>query len=224
MAGFIYFTIMPGGTTIEGFLLFYAGISFLAMFYWLISFIYSKRRNYLILIATAATAVIYYLNGFGVTIHSPKPDLIFLAFITLTFYLLASGLNRFKKNLSSFTFYVFVVITVSTFLFQVLSPLFFRWQIAVTISLLLSVSGTIGVSCLFVYLWLAKLRSTARFAFFAYLPSMIGFIIFAFSQIKIFPPELRILGPVGGIIFMLLLFYGMVTYVIALRKKERKNT
>ena len=90
MAGFIYFTIMPGGTTIEGFLLFYAGISFLAMFYWLISFIYSKRRNYLILIATAATAVIYYLNGFGVIFHYPKADLIFLAFVTFTFYLLAS--------------------------------------------------------------------------------------------------------------------------------------
>jgi LytS/YehU family sensor histidine kinase len=52
---------------------------------------------------------------------------------------------------------------------------------------------------------------------------MICFIIFAFSELKILPAELKILGPVGGMMFMLLLFYGMVTYVIALRKKREKE-
>lgn len=214
---------MPGSITIHEFLLFHAGICFLAIFYWLISFIYSKRRNYLILIAVTACAVIFYQNAFGVILQYPKAYLVVLAFLTLTFYALASELNRFKKNLSSFTFYVFVVVTVSTFIFQVLSPIFLSWQAAVTISLLLTVSGAIGVSSLFVYLWLAKRQLTARFAFFAYLPCMTGFIIFAFSEIKIFPPELKILGPVGDVIFMLLLFYGMVTYVIALRKKREEE-
>lgn len=214
---------MPGGTTIERFLLFYAGISFLAIFYWLISFIYSKKRNYLILIAATAGAVIYYLNRFGVILQYPKADLVFLAFVTLTFYLLAAELNRFKKNLSSFTFYVFVITTVFSFIFQVLSPIFMSWQTAVTVSLLLSVTGVIGVSSLFAYLWLAKRQPTARFAFFSFLPFMIGFMIFALSEIKILPSESNILGPVGGIIFMLLLFYGMVTYLIALRKKRERE-
>lgn len=193
------------------------------MFYWLIIFIYSKRSNYLVLIAATASAVMYYLNAFGVILQYPKAYLVFLAFLTLTFYALASELNRFKKNLSSFTFYVFIVITVSTFIFQVLSPIFLSWQTAVTISLLLTVSGGIGVSCLFGYLWLAKRQPTARFASFAWLPNIICFMIFAFSEIKILPSQLKLLGPIGGIIFMLLLFYGMVTYVIALRKKRQKE-
>lgn len=214
---------MPGGITIHEFLLFYAGISFLAVFSWFIIFIYTKRRNYLILIAAIAGGAVYYLNAFGVILHYPKADLVFLAFITLVFYVLASELNSFKKSLTSFIFNAFLFIRVSSFIFQVLSPIFFSWQTAVTISLLLSVLGTISVSCLFGYLWIAKRQPTARFSFFVYLPDMIGFIIFAFSRIKILPSELKILGPVGGMIFMLLIFYGMVTYVSALRKKREKE-
>jgi sensor histidine kinase YesM len=214
---------MPGGFPIREFLLFYAGIGFLAMFYWLISFFYSKRLNYLILIAIIVFSVIFFLNAFGVILQYPKVYLVFLAFLTLAFYVLAAELNRFKKNLSSLAFYVYVVITVSTFIFQVLSPIFFSWQTAVAISLFLTASGAIGVSCLFGYLWLAKRQPTARFAFFAWLPNMICFIIFAFSELKILPAELKILGPVGGMIFMLLIFYGMVTYVSALRKKREKE-
>lgn len=214
---------MPDGITIHGFLLFYAGISFLAMFYWLIVFIYSKRRNYLVLAVATTASAVYFLNAFGVMLQFRNADLILLAFVTSAFCVLASELNRFKKNLSSFTYYVFVAFTVSTFIFQVLSPVFFGRQIAVTISLLLSVSGVVGVSCLFAYLWLAKRQQTARFAFFAYLPSMIGFIFFAFSQIRILPSKLSIIGPIGATVFLLLLFYGMVTYVIALRKKGQKE-
>ena len=95
---------MPGGITIHEFLLFYAGISFLAVFSWFIIFIYTKRRNYLILIAAIAGGAVYYLNAFGVILHYPKADLVFLAFITLVFYVLASELNSFKKSLTSFIF------------------------------------------------------------------------------------------------------------------------
>lgn len=214
---------MPGNTTIDRFLLFYAGISFLAMFYWLIIFIYSKRRNYLILIAVTAGAVIYYLNAFGIILQYPKADHVLIAFLTMTFFVLASELNGFRKNLSTFTFYVYVSISAFTVIFLLLSPLFLKWQTAVTISCLLIILSIIVVQYLFAYLWLWKRQPTARFAFFVYLPSMIGSIIYFLSRIKILPSELKISGPVGMTIFLLLIFYGMVTYVIALRKKREKE-
>ena len=214
---------MPDGITIHGFLLFYAGIAFLATFYWLIIFIYSKRRNYLVLIATTAGQLFFFLNAFGVILQSRKADLILLAFVTLASYVLASELNGFRKNLSASMFKLFVLITVSTAIFQVLSPIFFPWQNVMDISLLVSSLGTVIVSSLFVYLWLVRRQATARFSFFAYLPNMTGFVIFAFSQIKILPSELQISGPIGATIFLLLLFYGMVTYVIALRKKRQRE-
>ena len=214
---------MPGGITIHGFLLFYTGIAFLATFYWLIMFIYSKRRNYLVLIAATAGNCFFFLSAFGVILQSRKADLILLAFVTLASYVLASELNGFRKNLSALIFNIFAVVTVSTAVFQVLSPILFSWQDALNISLLVSSLGTVVVSSLFVYLWLAKRQATARFAFFAYLPSMTGFMIFAFSQIKVLPSELQISGPIGATIFLLLLFYGMVTYIIALRKKRQRE-
>ncbi len=214
---------MPASDTLQGFLLFYAGISFLAMFYWLISFIYSKRRNYLVLIAATVAAAIYNLNAFGVILQFKKADIILLAFVTSVFYVLASELNRFRKNLSSFTYSAFIITVASLVTFQVLSPIFFNWQTSVTISHLLAILGIIVVLSLFVHLWLGKRQPTAGFAFFSYLPSMIGYIIFAFSQIKILPPELSIAMPIGSTLFLLLLFYGMVTYVIALRKKREKE-
>ena len=76
---------------------------------------------------------------------------------------------------------------------------------------------------LFGYLWLWKRQPTARFAFLVFLPAMISFIISCLSKIKILPLELEISGPVGMTIFLLLIFYGMVTYVIALRKKREKE-
>jgi LytS/YehU family sensor histidine kinase len=79
------------------------------------------------------------------------------------------------------------------------------------------------VSSLFAYLWLVKKQSTARFAFFAYSPAMIGYIIYFLTQIRILPSQLKILGPIGSTVFLLILFYGMVTYVIALRKKRERE-
>jgi LytS/YehU family sensor histidine kinase len=70
---------------------------------------------------------------------------------------------------------------------------------------------------------LVKNQPTARFSFFVYLPDMIGYIIFAFTQLKILPAQLNIAGPIGATIFLLLLFFGMVTYVNALRKKRQKE-
>ena len=214
---------MPDSITIKGFLLFYAGISFLAMFYWIISFIYSKNRNYLFLATAVAAAAIYFFNAFGVILHYPKADLVLFAFLELSWYVLASELNLFRKNLSPLTFYVYVSISALTVGSLVLSPLFFSWPTAVNISYLLAIPGIIMVLYLFAYLWLGKGQHTARLAFFAYLPAMIGIIFFLLSEMKFLPDHLRILGPVGSTTFFLLLFYGMVTYVIALRKKREKE-
>jgi hypothetical protein len=223
VGGFIYFSIMPGSSTIHEFLLFYAGIAFLAISYWLILFIYSKRRNYLLLAVAAAAGVMYSLNAFGLIFQTRKTDLVFFAFLELSWYILASELNQFRKKLSPFAFYLYVSNAAFTVIFLLLSPLFFSWQTAVTISYLLALPGNLMVSYIFAYLWLAKRQHTARFAFFAYLPAIIGFTISFLSVINFLPPDLIILGPIGSNIFLVLLFYGMVTYVIALRKKREKE-
>lgn len=214
---------MPGSATIHGFLLFYAGISFLALVYWLIVFIYAKRRNYLVLVAATTNHVIYFLHLYEVILPQRKAELIFLSFLLLAFFVLGSELNGFRKHLPSFTFSSFLVITASIVVFPVLSPLFFSWQTAVTVSNLLTIVANMVVVSLFVYLWLGKRQPTARFAFFAYLPGMIGLTIAALSKMKVLPSEFLISGPIGLTIFTLLLFYGMVTYVIALRKKREKE-
>lgn len=214
---------MLDGVTIHKFLLFYAGISFLAVFSWFMIFLYTRKSNYIILIATVAFGAAFYLNSFGVILHYPKAALVFLAVSTLVFYVLASKVNRLSRNLSSFSFYLFYVVGVSAFIFQVLSPLFFGWQTAVILCLLLSLAGAIGVACLLCYLWIVKQQATARFSFLAYLPYMAGFLLFAGSEMKLLPANWKIAGPAGGIIFMLLLYYGMVLYVIELRKKGKRE-
>lgn len=223
MAGLIYISIMPDSSFEHDFLFFYMGIAFLAMFYWLIMLIYSKRRNYLVLIVSAAGCITYYLNSFGLIIPSRPNDPVLLAVFTFTSCVLASELNQFKKNLSNFTFKLFFIITVASFILQCISPLFFSWQTAVAISLGLIMVCIITVSSLFIHLWLVKHQYTAGFSLFAYSPGMMGVIFFAFSQMKIFPPEYKISGPVGAVISILLLYYGMVTYIIALRKKRENE-
>lgn len=204
-------------------LLFYAGISFLAMFYWLIVFIYSRRRNYLVLAITTAVMALYQLNTFQVILHFRKADAILLPLVCFAFMVLASELNGFKKNLP-FSFYSgFYALTICIVVFQVLSPLIFSWQVALTITILLSFLGITGVLFLFVYSWLFKNVLTARFSFFVYLPCLIGYLALALSQLTIIPYEFRILAPIGSTLFILLLFYGMVTYVIALRTKRKRE-
>ncbi|HET9826748.1 MAG TPA: histidine kinase [Chitinophagaceae bacterium] len=214
---------MSVGSSIRDFLLFYAGISFLAMFYWLISFIYSKRSNYLILLVATASAVIYYLNAFGLILNYPKGDIIFLVVFELAWYFLASELNAFRRNLPSLVFNVYIATVAFTVILQLLSTIFFSWETAVRSAVFISMPSIIGVQYLFAYLWLAKRKGTARFAFFAYLPALVGHIFFLLSEIEVLQSDFKILGPIGGIIFMLLLFYGMVTYVITLRKKREKE-
>lgn len=214
---------MPGSISIHDFLVFYAGLHFLAMFYWLSIFIYTKKRNYFLLTIAMVTAVAFYLTAFGMIFHDKKAELFLLAFLGVAFYGLASELNGFRKNLSSFTFYAYVAFAVATIFFQFLSPIFVSWQVAVTMSYLLNILGNAIVSFLFGYLWIGKRQSRACFAFFVNLPGGIGITIFSLSRINILPPELKVAGPISGTIFTLLLFYGMVTYVIALRKKREKE-
>jgi sensor histidine kinase YesM len=221
--GFVYLSIMPAGITIHEFLLFYAGISFLAIFYWLTIFLYSKRPNYIPLVAVTALGAIYYLSVFEVILHSRKADLLFLALLIVAFCALASGLNEFRKNLPSFIFIAFATGMVSSAVFLPLSPLFFPWQTAMAISHALTITGGIVVSCLFLYLWAKKGMQTARFSFFVYLPNITGYAIFAFAQMNIITAQWKVAGPVGASIFLLATSYGMVTYVITLRKKREKE-
>lgn len=214
---------MPGDKVIHGFLLFYTGISFFALFYWLIIFIYSKRANYLILTLATAAQALYSLYEFRVIINLQNLDHVLLGFVTITFCTMASELNDFRKNLHPIAFYSYVGIIAAIVVFEFLSPIFLSSQLALSLCHVLILFANIIVASLFIYLWLAKHKRTARFAFFVYLPAMTGYIIFALTKLKILPSQLAILSPLGFTLFLLLLFYGMVTYVIALRKKREKE-
>lgn len=193
------------------------------MFYWLISFIYSKRRNYLILMLATACPGIYILNSFGIIFHIKKADLIFLSLIQLVFYALASELNDFRKKLPASVISGYIVFTSIFIVLPLLMPIVYDWQISVAISYFLVILGNIVVLSLFMYLWIVRRMLNARFSFFGYLPFFIGYLIFAFSRINILPSEYAIATPVFNSIFQLLLFYGMITYVNALRKKRNKE-
>lgn len=215
---------MPTGTITHDFLLFYAGVSFLAIFYWFVSFLYTKTRNYLVLIFVTISHLLFNLNTSGVVLHYEKAELIFLAFVVFSFCVLASELVEFKKNLSSFSYSLFVIISTFIVGFQMLSPLILNWQISFTISFLLFIASVLYVPALFLYLWIVKKQAAARFAFCAFFPTGVATIGVSLVQIGVLPTELRIMAPIAVTIFNLFLIYGMVSYVIVLRyEREREH-
>ena len=89
------------------FLLFYAGGCFLAVLYWLTSYLYSFRANYLFYIASTLSTILVYMDHFGIVTFlfwgaSPwyflsKYGFVFLwmPFIMIVNYALAARLNKF---------------------------------------------------------------------------------------------------------------------------------
>jgi sensor histidine kinase YesM len=209
--------------TIHDFLLFFSGMFFLAAFYWLISFLYTRTRNYLILILMTVSTVLLNLNTSGVVLHFEKAELAIVAFVIFSYCLFASEFIGFKKNLSSFHFNLFVVITASIVVFQIFSPIFLSWQIASTISFMLFIASVIYVPGLILNLWLSKRNPAARFVFCTFLPTGIATIVVSLAQIGVLPRGLTVATAVAVCTLVLVWIYGMVFNNIILRNEKEKE-
>ena len=219
------------------FLLFYAGGCFLAVLYWLTSYLYSFRANYLFYIASTLSTILVYMDHFGIVTFlfwgaSPwyflsKYGFVFLwmPFIMIVNYALAARLNKFKKNLPRLI-YLYWLLAIFTALFYILGTFFLSWKYFHNISVMLNFSLLFLSPCFMVYLWLRTGSKTSGFAFIAYFSWIIGFYCFFLSSIEVIPDRLvfNLIGPAGALVTVILLFYDVVNYVRALRKKREKET
>jgi len=219
------------------FLLFYAGVCFLAILYWLTSYLYSFRANYLFYIASTLSTILVYMDHFGIMTFlfwgaSPwyflsKYGFVFLwmPFIMIVNYALAARLNKFKKNLPRLI-YFYWSLAIFTTLFYIFGTFFLSWKYFYEISVMLNFSLLFLSPCFMVYLWLRTGSKTSGFAFIAYFSWIIGFYCFFLSSIEVIPDKLilNLIGPAGALVTVILLFYDVVNYVRALRKKREKET
>ncbi|MEO8147683.1 MAG: adenylate/guanylate cyclase domain-containing protein [Bacteroidia bacterium] len=218
------------------FLLFYTGVCLLAMFYWLITYLYSSRVNYIYLILATLAGLIFYLDNFGVTTSlfwNDTPwyffskygqNFLWLPFVGISWFLMGTRLNHLDRNVPRLYNLILLMIVLAT-LFSILSPAFFCWSISKRMSLLafLSTSWILLLSLL--YWGLKENKKTALFAFNVSLAMGGGITCFVLSSLEILPDKLLInmIGPFGALISMILFFYGMVNYVRALRHKREEE-
>jgi class 3 adenylate cyclase len=217
------------------FFLFYAGICILAVFYWAITYIYSARINYVYLILTVLSTAFFYLDDFGILaslfwtgtpwwyLTKYGQTFIWLPLMLYSLSISITKLNHFK-DIPRLNFFYWSMIWLTT-VFYYFSPLFLSWKYWHNISFLLSfINASIGYSML-LYLWLVKGKKAVGFTVFANMPLQIGLYCFALSAFEMLPDKfaLNIMGPAGALITVILIFYGMVTYVRALRQRRDRE-
>lgn len=214
---------MAANIIIHDVLLFYAGMCFLAAFFYFIFFLFTKERNYLILLFPIISSVLLKLNTFGVVLHYEKAELSLIAFVTFSYCLFASEFIEFRKNLSPFSYYLFIIIILSIVAFQLFSPLFLSWQTASGISMLLFIVSVLYVPTLMLYVWKRKQSNRARFVFVAFSPTGIATIIGSLALLGIVPQAYMNMIPFASSIFILALILGMVYYVADLRNERERE-
>lgn len=223
----VYWNKMHQSTT--SFLWFYAGVSLLAVFYWLITFIYSLRINYLYLIAATFSFLILYLDRFGITamLFWPEEPLyttgrlvmhtIGIPFVAIANSVLFAKLNHLDKNYKKGLQYLFWVSCYGGAALAIISSLIFYWKYTSTITMIYIIYGDVLIFSLLADLWIRKKNRSAGFALFAYIPAMCGILL-------LISDKLNIMAPLGALVTVVLLFYGMVDYVRILRlKREREH-
>ncbi len=217
---------------VHDFFMFYGGICLLAIFYWLITFIYSVNKNYLILMLATLCHVLYYLDNFGVMASlfwgdypwyflSRYPNFFLFPFFIFGTASTATMVADLRTHRSLHKLYWGVVL--STGLFPVVSSFFLPWKTANMLSLLLPELIIFVMTGILMYLWLKKNDRSAAFAMISYVWLDYGYCIFALVTVELLPASLRMVGPVGALVSILVLFYGMVDYVRVLRKKRQKQ-
>jgi hypothetical protein len=208
---------------IHGFTQFYAGISCFSIFFFLIMYSYSRNRNFLTLIITTCSHVLFNLNLNGVIIHTTKGEPAFVAFLIFGFCLFSAEFIEFKKNLSSFGYSVFVIITLAIVCFLPFSPLVMNYQVARTVAYLTLIGDAIYVPFIYLYLWMGKQNANARFTFVAFSPAMIATMFGCSAQLGLFPSQVNIVGPISMIIWEFFIYYGMISYILSLKTQREQE-
>jgi sensor histidine kinase YesM len=218
-----YLSNMPESSATDDFILFLSGMFFLAIFYWLVSFLYTKNRNYLILILVTLSTVLLNLNTLGVLIHVEKAELVILGFVIFAYGWFASEFAAMKDNLSRVGYLSFVIGLGSMIAFQVLSPLFLKWQTAFTVSFLLMIVGILYGSVFLLYLWIAKGNSSARLGYCAFIPKGSASILLSLAQIGVLPIGWTVATAFASFTYMLFLIYGTVINVVFIRAERERE-
>jgi hypothetical protein len=208
-----YLSNMPVSSATDDFILFLSGMFFLAIFYWLVSFLYTKNRNYLILILVTLSTVLLNLNTLGVLIHVEKAETVILGFVILSYAWFASDLAAMKENLSTLGYRLFWIPLVSMVAFQILSPLFMKWQTAFTLSFVLLIVGIVHGSGFLLYLWLAKGNAGARLGYLAFFPKGTASSLLALAQIGVLPIGWTVGTAFASFTYLLFMIYGTVINV-----------
>lgn len=190
------------------------------------NFLYTKNRNYLILILVTLSTVLLNLNTLGILIHVEKAELVILGFVIFSYGWFASQLAAMKENLSRLGYRSFLFGLASMIAFQVLSPLFLKWQTAFTISFLVFIVSIIYGSGFLLYLWIGKGNPGARLGYCIFFPKGNASILLALAQIGVLPIGWTVATAFASFAYMLFLIYGTVinvVYVRAEREKERRE-
>ncbi|MGZ3924412.1 MAG: histidine kinase [Flavisolibacter sp.] len=217
---------MPVSSATHSFLLFLTGMFFLAIFYWLVSFLYTKNRNYLILILVTLSTVLLNLNTLGVLFHVEKAETVILGFVIFAYGWFASELAAMKESLSKLGYRSYLIGLGSMIAFQVLSPLFLKWQTAFAVSFLFMIAGILYGSGFLLYLWIAKGNTSARLGYCAFIPKGSASILLSLAQIGVLPIGWTVATAFASFTYMLFLIYGTVVnvvYVRAERERERRE-
>jgi signal transduction histidine kinase len=217
------------------FLSIYAGICLLAIFYWLINYIYSRRTNYLYLIAATLTALMFCLDIYGITASLWKEhplylivmygeQLVWFPGMVASYFAITYKVNPFSDHFSKRTIYVYWIMCIVTVLSFIVTPLMLEWKYTRLVSFSLVLFCILMGSVIINTLLFRKGHKAAAFGFATILPIMVGMTSYIFTELGILPERYKILAPVGALCTVVMFFYGMVIYLRVLRQKREKES
>jgi signal transduction histidine kinase len=220
---------------VNSFLAVYSGFCLLAIFYWLITFIYSRRTNYLLLIAATLSAMLFCVDLYGITgyVWNDYPwyslvkygeQTIWFPFMVTSYFAIAYRTNPFREHFSGLVIFSYWFLCLVTDLLLVFAPLFLSWHNARILSLSTVLVCVAGGVVLINLLLFKKGHKDAAFGFLTILPILAGMSIYILSTLDILPEPYKIYAPIGAFSTVIMFFYGMVIYVRVLRQKRKRES
>jgi class 3 adenylate cyclase len=216
-------------------LFFYLGICVLACFYWLINYIYSKTNNYLLLTFVTLSQLFFILDHFGILtilvfdeafymLSQYGFNFIWLPMLTVSFYVLGNSIVKYSETLPKFN-YVYVALGIFNTLCPIVTPFIFRWEHSLRISLVVSLISTLTGLITMYYIYNRYKKRGVMLAFWAAMPFFIVFDIYILSMVNVISEDFahNLIIPLGGLISVIIIFYGMVNYVRILRQKRNSE-
>lgn len=209
----------------------YAGICLLAVFYWLLSYVHSRRINYLLFCGATISQLLLYFDMYGISSvlffdSAWAYPLFKYTFIYLwipaygfTNGILINKLNSLRQQLR-YVSALFITVIILQNAFDFIAPFYLHWHYTVQVIFIMGAILNGAAYLQLFYLWVHNHSGSARFAFICYFPALAGGQLSFLSYIHFLPSHLYWTGPVGAFVTVVILFYGMVDYIRVLRKKR----